>query len=52
MKLNNAAWVELKSRIETLLESDTNITDVSINYQVKQTKGEKNFAKFNIKLEQ
>ncbi len=52
MKLNNAAWLELKSRIETLLESDTNITDVSINYQVKQTKGEKNFAKFNIKIDQ
>ena len=52
MKLNNAAWVELKTRIETLLESDTNITDVSINYQVKQTKGERNYAKFNIIIEQ
>ena len=38
MKLNKAAWEELKSKIEEMIEFDSSITDVSINYQIKLTK--------------
>ena len=52
MKLNNAAWQQLKDRIESFLEYDPNITDVMINYQIKIVdKGLKNYLKMDIKIE-
>lgn len=51
MKLSNAVWQELKKDIEKTLELDSNITDISINYQIKISESVKNYARFNIKLE-
>tara|TARA_R110001632_G_scaffold173117_1_gene292525 strand:- start:1139 stop:1294 length:156 start_codon:yes stop_codon:yes gene_type:complete len=51
MKLSNAVWQELKKNIEQTLELDSNITDVSINYQIKLSESVKNYARFNIKLQ-
>ena len=52
MKLNNAAWQQLKDKIESFLEYDPNITDVMINYQIKIVdKGLKNYLKMDIKIE-
>tara|TARA_R110000744_G_scaffold2224_1_gene8929 strand:+ start:568 stop:762 length:195 start_codon:yes stop_codon:yes gene_type:complete len=52
MKLNNAAWQQLKDRIEVFLEIDSNITDVMINYQIKIADKEvKNYLKMDIKIE-
>ena len=50
MKLSNAVWQELKKDIEKTLELDSNITDISINYQIKISESVKNYARFNIKL--
>ena len=50
-KLSNAVWQELKKNIEQTLELDSNITDVSINYQIKLSESVKNYARFNIKLQ-
>ena len=51
-KLNNAAWQQLKDRIEVFLEIDSNITDVMINYQIKIADKEvKNYLKMDIKIE-
>lgn len=52
MRLNNAAWEELKSKIEEMIELDSSITDVSINYQIKLTKYQKKYARFNIKIDE
>tara|TARA_R110000868_G_scaffold16803_4_gene74530 strand:- start:7743 stop:7931 length:189 start_codon:yes stop_codon:yes gene_type:complete len=52
MKLNHAAWQDLKDRIEVFLDVDPNITDVIINYQVKESKkGNKNFLKMDYKID-
>ena len=51
MKLNKAAWEKLKSNIEEMIEVDSSITDVSINYQLKETEFQKKYARFNIKIE-
>tara|TARA_R110000851_G_scaffold74423_3_gene164217 strand:+ start:412 stop:570 length:159 start_codon:yes stop_codon:yes gene_type:complete len=51
MKLNKSAWEKLKSNIEEMIEIDSSITDVSINYQLKETEFQKKYARFNIKIE-
>ena len=38
MEVNKAAWEKLRKQIEFHTEQDTEITDVQINYQVKETK--------------
>jgi len=47
-KINRALWESLRIEIEELIEQDKNITDVSINIQVKEIKGTKNFLKLNL----
>jgi hypothetical protein len=49
MIVNEAAWEKLKKQIEYHIQQDSEITDVHINYQVKQ--GKKNFLKLNITID-
>tara|TARA_R110001606_G_scaffold18560_1_gene69519 strand:- start:102 stop:254 length:153 start_codon:yes stop_codon:yes gene_type:complete len=49
MKVNQAAWDELKKLIEHCTDQDSNITDITINYQVKEVKELKNYLHLNIK---
>jgi len=49
MKVNQAAWDDLKKLIEHYTEQDGNITDITINYQVKEVKELKNYLHLNIK---
>ena len=51
MKVNNSVWDALKSTIEMHTEQDTNITDVLINYQVKENNGIKNIIKLNVTID-
>jgi hypothetical protein len=51
MKVNNSVWDALKSTIEMHTNQDHNITDVSINYQVKETDGIKNILKLNVTID-
>jgi hypothetical protein len=48
MRVNNEIWKQLKEQIEHFTNSDDNITDVTINYQVKQS-AERNFLKLSVK---
>ena len=50
MIINNAAWAKLKNDIEIQLKHDLNISDVSINYQIKKVTN-KNYLRYNIKIE-
>ena len=50
MEVNNAAWEKLKKQIEFHLQQDSEITDVHINYQVKERKN-KNYLKLNITID-
>jgi hypothetical protein len=48
MRVNNEIWKQLKEQIEHFTNSDENITDVTINYQVKPSK-DRNFLKLSVK---
>ena len=50
MIVNEAAWEKLKKQIEFHTQQDSEITDVSINYQVKQSKN-KNYLNLNLTIE-
>jgi len=50
MEVNKAAWEKLKKQIEYHIQQDSEITDVHINYQVKETKN-KNYLKLNITID-
>ena len=50
MIVNEAAWEKLKKQIEFYTEQDSEITDVHIKYQVKETKN-KNYLKLNITID-
>ena len=50
MEVNKAAWEKLKKQIEFHTEQDSEITDVQINYQVKEKKN-KNYLKLNITID-
>lgn len=50
MRVNEAAWEKLKKQIEHYTEADTSISDISINYQVKETKN-RNYLRLNIKID-
>jgi len=49
MEVNKAAWEKLRKQIEYHTQQDSEITDVHINYQVKQ--GKKNYLKLNITID-
>ena len=50
MIVNEAAWEKLKKQIEFHTEQDSEITDLQINYQVKETKN-RNYLKLNITID-
>jgi hypothetical protein len=50
MKVNDAAWEKLRKQIEYHTEQDSDITDVHINYQVKERKN-KNYLRLNITID-
>ena len=50
MKVNEAAWEKLKKQIEHYTEADPSISDISINYQVKETKN-RNYLRLNITID-
>ena len=50
MIVNEAAWEKLKKQIEFHTKQDSEITDVQINYQVKETKN-RNYLKLNITID-
>ena len=50
MKVNDAAWKKLKKQIEYYTDADTSISDISINYQVKETNN-KNYLRLNITID-
>ena len=54
MEINSKAWSQLKKDIEKHLKNVPLISDVSINYQIREKKvGQlKNILRFNIKIEQ
>ena len=51
MKVNEEAWRQVKEAIEKHTNEDDMITDVSINYHVKDLGKTKNYLRLNIKLE-
>jgi len=50
MKVNEAAWNDLKKLIEYHTGNDSNITNITINYQVKEVKDNKNYLQINVTL--
>mgnify|MGYP003671299170 CR=1 FL=1 len=50
MIVNEAAWEKLRKQIEYHTQQDSDITDVHINYQVKERKN-KNYLKLNITID-
>lgn len=48
MEINKASWLALKDQIESLIDSNPEVSDISINYQVKEME-HKNYLKLNIK---
>jgi len=49
--INNAAWEKLKKQIEYHLKEDSNLTDIKINYQIKEPKyGTKNYLNLSVSI--
>ena len=47
------AWDKLKKQIEYHLKQDNNLTDISINYQVKiQERGTRNYLGLSVKIDE
>tara|TARA_R110002012_G_C11266126_1_gene568762 strand:+ start:20 stop:184 length:165 start_codon:yes stop_codon:yes gene_type:complete len=50
--ISDTAWSEIRKVIEGHLEQDSNITDVLLSYQVKESKYKvKNILKLNVTIE-
>ena len=47
MNINKASWEEVREKIELSLQEDSNITNVIINYQVREASKSKNILTFN-----
>ena len=47
MNINKASCEEVREQIELSLQEDSNITNVIVNYQVKETSKSKNILTFN-----
>mgnify|MGYP005828157603 FL=1 len=50
MNLSEETWSNLKDEIETSIDNDPNITDVIVNYQLKESKGTKNILTYSVKI--
>ena len=47
MNINKASWDKLREKIELSLSEDYNITNVIINYKIKEANKSKNILTFN-----
>jgi hypothetical protein len=53
MRLNNEAWEKLKQQIEYHIEQDHNLTDVTINYQLRiPERGTRNYLQLSVKIDE
>ena len=53
VKLNNEAWENLKQQIEEHIGQDHNLTDITINYQLRiPERGTRNYLQLSVKIEQ
>jgi hypothetical protein len=53
MRLSSEAWEGLKQQIEYHIEQDPNLTDVTINYQLKIPEfGTRNYLRLSLKIEE
>ena len=51
--INTEAWNKLKKQIEYHLKQDNNLTDISINYQVKiPERGTRNYLGLSVKIDE
>ena len=51
-KINNEAWENLKKQIEYYWEQDSNLTDVTINYQLRVPEaGTKNYLRLGVTID-
>jgi hypothetical protein len=52
MKVNNEAWEKLKQEIQYHIEQDYNLTDVTINYQLRiPERGTRNYLQLSVKID-
>lgn len=53
VKLNNEAWDKLKQQIEYHIEQDHNLTDITINYQLRIPEmGTRNYLRLSVKIDE
>jgi hypothetical protein len=53
MKVNNEAWEKLKQEIQYHIEQDHNLTDVTINYQLRiSERGTRNYLQLSVKIDE
>jgi len=53
VKLNNEAWEHLKQQIDDHLEQDHNLTDITINYQLRIPEmGTRNYLRLSVKIQE
>jgi hypothetical protein len=51
-RINNEAWEKLKKQIEYYWEQDSNLTDVTINYQLKvPERGTRNYLRLGVTID-
>jgi len=53
MRLSNEAWDKLKQQIEYHIGQDHNLTDVTINYQLRiPERGTRNYLQLSVKIDE
>jgi hypothetical protein len=53
VKLNNEAWDKLKQQIEYHIGQDHNLTDITINYQLRiPERGTRNYLRLSVKIKE
>ena len=53
MRLSKEAWEKLRLQIEYHIEQDHNLTDITINYQLRiPERGTRNYLQLSVKIEQ
>jgi len=48
MKVNQALWDEVKKSIESHTEQDQSITDITINFRIKEKSDLRNYLQINL----
>jgi len=53
MRLSNEAWDKLKQQIEYHIGQDHNLTDITINYQLRIPEmGTRNYLRLSVKIQE